>query len=118
MAPHHEIRVEATTPSAAAEAEVYIRLIGEFDIATEEELAACLFEACSASRVEVDLTEVSFLDASTARMLVAGCARVRSTGGAFAVGRVDGMPRRVLEMLDVLGYLRADFTPPSARLSA
>jgi hypothetical protein len=61
---------------------------------------------------------VSFLDASSVRMLVAGCARVRSTGGTFAVGRVEGLPRRVLEMLDVLGYLQADFTPSSARLIA
>jgi hypothetical protein len=48
MGPHHEIRVEVTTPLVAAEGEVHIRLIGEFDIATEEKLAACLFEACSA----------------------------------------------------------------------
>ena len=65
----------------------------------------------SASQVHVDITNVSFLDAATVRILVAACARVRSLGGTFSVTIDAGHVRRVFELLGVLDYLEADSPP-------
>lgn len=81
-------------------------LVGEFDLSTAAELRGSFVRpgVSSASRVQVDLTHVSFIDSTTIGLLVAVCKRVRSTGGTFSVTCGEGPVLRVLGVSGLVDY--------------
>ncbi len=81
---------------------------GELDIASAGDMRQSLerSDVASASTVQVDLAEVTFLDTTGLGVLVAACKRVRGTSGIFFVTCGEGIARRVLEVSGLLDYLQ------------
>jgi anti-sigma B factor antagonist len=81
--------------------QVVVRLGGECDLASLEQLNAALEDAAAqeSREVVVDLTEVTFVDSLTLGALVAAGERVRAYGGTFrVVGVVATEVRRAFEI--------------------
>jgi anti-sigma B factor antagonist len=83
-----------------------VRLAGEFDVSTADDLRECLVrrEVLDATRIRVDMKRVTFLDASSLGVLVTACKRVRAGGGSFSVSCGWGTPLRVLEISGLVDY--------------
>lgn len=107
MGIEHEIRVTPIDINEGLDGSVDVLLSGEFDLSTAEELRESFVrsDVCSAPRVRVDLTAVSFLDSTTIGLLVAACKRVRSAGGTFSVNCAEGAALGILEMSGLIDYL-------------
>jgi anti-sigma B factor antagonist len=72
---------------------------GELDIASEAPAAAALDAALGEGGVLVaDLRELSFLDSTGVRVLLAADLRAGEKGVRFGVARSDGMVRKLLEV--------------------
>ena len=73
---------------------------GELDVATAPLLRAALdtVYARRPGRVEVDLSRVSFLDASALTTLIAARRRLAARGATLALHRPSPIARRVLEI--------------------
>ena len=89
---------------------VIVSLAGQFDLSTAEDLRESLVssEVLGASRVRVDLGEVTFLDSSGIGLLVSACKRVRSAGGRFSASCGNGPARRILEVAGLVEYLHVE----------
>ena len=100
----------STKVTPGDDASVIVSLAGEFDLSTAEDLRECLVrsEVLDASRVQVDLSEVTFLDSSCIGLVVAACKRVRSAGGTFSVRCGAGPARQTLEVSGLVGYLQVE----------
>jgi anti-sigma B factor antagonist len=97
------VRVE---PAEGAVSQVTVS--GEVDPATSDVLFDVLVRALSAARtthVEVDLAEVTLLDASGIGVLLAARNRAHTAGKTLSVCAATGMPLRVLEVTGLLGSL-------------
>jgi anti-sigma B factor antagonist len=81
-------------------------LAGEFDLSTASDLRECLVrpEVLEAKRVQIDLTEVTFLDSSSIGLLIATCKRVRTAGAGFGVTCGSGPALRVLQISGLEDY--------------
>jgi len=94
-----EVKTESTDDA------VLVRVIGELDLSTHEQLRGPLVGAADAgSSVVVDLTECEFIDSSGIRALLLGHEAIRnSDSGANRVLIAGAQPqvRRVLEMTGV-----------------
>jgi anti-sigma B factor antagonist len=76
-----------------------VRLQGELDIAAEEAAMAELGAALDGCAVLIaDLSELSFLDSTGVRVLLAFHLRAQEQGARFGVVRGDGMVARLLEV--------------------
>jgi len=78
---------------------VTVRLAGDLDLAS----AAAAWEAIDAAvtrggRVVIDLAEVTFLDSSGLKVLVAARARAAATGTSLALARPSPATERVLDI--------------------
>jgi anti-sigma B factor antagonist len=75
---------------------------GEFDLATTSTLTGLLSQAVAAGcrDVRIDLSDVTFCDASTIGLLVGLDRRLRTAGGSLTIGRCSPC---VLRLLDILG---------------
>jgi anti-sigma B factor antagonist len=78
------------------------RLEGEFDLANAPELAAAIAEHSDGGGVDVDMSEVTFMDTSGLHALVKGA---RSLEGGKPVVLVDP-PSRVVRMMEIVGVTR------------
>lgn len=95
--------------SANGESRV-IRVSGEVDVSNKDELNAAIANTQSegAQEVEVDLTEVSYIDSSGIGVLVAAAHRASGAGTRFFVSHPQRNVARVLSMLgmgDELGLV-------------
>jgi anti-anti-sigma factor len=88
---------------------VRVRLRGELDLATAEVVADRL-RALAERRdvVLLDLDEVSFIDASGVRVVLAAAAAARNDGWSFAVTHGSAPVRRLFGLLDVGAYVTLD----------
>ena len=76
-----------------------VTLRGELDIATEIEATTDLQQAMDGADVLIaDLRELSFLDSTGVRVLLAADLTARERGLRFGVVRGDGMVARLLEV--------------------
>lgn len=75
------------------------RLVGELDIGTVSELEEALESWGTARPLTLDMSELSFMDASTARALLRHAAAMDG-GGELVLDGPTGLPLRVLEVLD------------------
>jgi anti-sigma B factor antagonist len=83
-----------------------LRLRGELDIATVDELAERLQELRGRhAAVLLDLNELDFIDASGLHLMLTAAADARRDGWAFAVTRGSAAVRRLLELLQLDGRL-------------
>lgn len=80
---------------------VVVRLRGELDLATGGALRDLLSasDSPSASTVLVDLSRVSFIDASSIGQIVVTCGAARERGVLFGVEGLAGQPARVFDAL-------------------
>jgi anti-sigma B factor antagonist len=88
--------------------QITVRLHGELDLATVNELTAVLKESLAqptCRRVLVDLTEVTFLDSVTIGALVLAYNKAANTGNALSVTGATGQVHRILELAGVLDVL-------------
>ena len=76
-----------------------VTMEGDLDIATEAQATADLDQAMDGCELlVVDLRELSFLDSTGVRVLLAADLRAREKGMRFGVVRGDGMVARLLEV--------------------
>jgi anti-anti-sigma factor len=109
---HTELGLTCDPPKAR------LRLSGEFDLSTNEQVAD-LFElatACGCHDLELDLSGVSFVDIGTLNLLDAHRRRVTSAGGSFVVVAESSCYRRVCDLAQLVA-LTVDGTRPPARRS-
>ena len=99
--------------TAAAWAEgkaVRIAVAGEIDLANSPRLKAVVLAAIERplrpTEVKVDLSKVTFIDASGVGALVAGREVARRCGVGFAVQNTQGVVLRVLDILGLTDALR------------
>lgn len=81
---------------------------GEIDIATATQLDEALEASVSEghAHVAVDLEQVSFMDSTGLRSLIACDRRVGELEGELAIVAPSGAARRILEVTGVAGTLR------------
>lgn len=87
--------------SLGADGVVVVRLHGELDLATRHELEELLAAARSSavSTVRVDLSRVSFIDASSVGVIVAAWLAARGRGQRCGVEGLAEQPARVFDVL-------------------
>jgi anti-sigma B factor antagonist len=80
-----------------------VRVRGELDLASAPDLETALGQAAeaSATSVTLDLTECTFIDSATLRVILAGATRVEASGGTLSLVAPEHGVRRVLEIADV-----------------
>lgn len=82
-------------------------LSGEVDAHTAPSLAAAL-ESLPGGTVQIDMSEVSFMDSSGLRVLLEATARARSAGGDVVVVRPSATVTRLVEISGLADQLRLD----------
>lgn len=99
------VQREATSEIAPAAA-VLIPLSGELDLAGAPDLREFFVsdEVLNALCVQVDLTQVTFLDSSCIGVLVSACKAVRARGGTFSLTCGEDMVRRVLQVAGLIDF--------------
>lgn len=77
-----------------------ITAVGEVDAASADVLRGAIFEAIDAgqSKIGVDMNEVSFIDSSGLRVLIAGYKAAEGAGGALTVKSPSDAVVRLLEI--------------------
>jgi len=91
---------------------VVLALTGYLDLSTAHLLGAQLAGALpQAQRVDLDLSDVSFVDSSGLREFVVGYQRAQALGRGYRVTGASGPVRQVLEIAGMLDYLTEGLTP-------
>jgi anti-sigma B factor antagonist len=93
---------------------VTVVLTGEIDVATSAAVEAAVAGSVAAegvTAVEVDLSDVDFLDSSGISALLMGRRNAEERQLAFRVMGARGVTRRVLEMTGVWAHLSGDPDP-------
>jgi anti-sigma B factor antagonist len=77
-----------------------VEVTGEVDAASADILRNAIFEVIDGgqARVTVDMTEVSFMDSSGLRVLIAGYKAAEQAGGALNVRNPSDVVTRLLEI--------------------
>jgi anti-anti-sigma factor len=91
---------------------VRVRLHGELDLATAHVVADRLRRLRErGGAVLLDLDQLSFIDASGLRVILAASSDARKDGWAFTVTRGSAPVRRVFELVDAGTHLTFDKSP-------
>jgi anti-sigma B factor antagonist len=85
---------------------------GEIDLATVDQVGAAIEQACGecAGQIVLDLREISFLDSTGIRLIVAFS---QELNGRFAVVRGTGEVARVFDLVGLDGRVRMLDAPPA-----
>lgn len=81
-----------------------VRLRGEVDLAVADELATTLIDLDGAT-MEVDLSQLDFIDAAGIGAIVRVNNHLRGAGHSFVLTGAHGPVRRVFELVDLGGLL-------------
>jgi anti-sigma B factor antagonist len=81
-----------------------VRLRGEIDLAVADDLATALIGLDGAT-MEVDLSQLDFIDATGIGAMVRVNNHLRGAGHRFALTGAHGPVRRVFELVDLEGLL-------------
>ena len=105
------VNVEDMTPSESAENALSISTAadgdntvisvgGEVDAASADTLRSAVFDVIEGgqSKVVVDMSDVSFIDSSGLRVLIAGFKAAEAAGGSLSVGAPSDAVQRLLEI--------------------
>ena len=99
----------AVEPLPAPPEVLALRLVGELDVATSEQLREQFEGAGDPSAIVLDLAEVVFMDSSTLRELLRAQARVRERGGPVVLAAPQ---RPIVRLLELTGtgelFVRAE----------
>lgn len=90
---------------------VQLRVAGEVDLSTCEQLAAAVNDAVASpgfEKVVVDLGEVGFLDSSGLRALVDGLKGAKARGGTLVTTNVPPLVRKAMDITGLTEVLGAD----------
>jgi anti-sigma B factor antagonist len=79
-------------------------LVGELDLAAREEVVAKL-SATAASKVVVDLSDLTFVDAAGVQTLLVAKRAISGRGRSVELRGAQGVVRRVFELCDLDGEL-------------
>lgn len=94
---------------------ICIRLVGEIDIATAQQLRTELLSAIAAApartEIRVDLAGMTFIDATGIGALVRAKHAASRAGVSFVLDRPQGVVLRVLDVLDLVEVLAARGQP-------
>ena len=91
------------TVTRAAEAEVVVIVRGEVDAHTSSQLTAVLDSVVDEGmlHIELDVSELTFMDSSGVGALIAVLDRVGGAGGSVSMTRPNPQVRQVLELTDL-----------------
>jgi anti-anti-sigma factor len=90
-----------------------VRLAGELDVAALPQLRDILEKAgCQATKVRVDLSSVTFLDAGVVGALLAARSAIGSRGVRLVAVGACGMPARVVQLCGAEHVLEDERTIP------
>jgi anti-anti-sigma factor len=80
--------------------QTFVEVTGEVDAASADILRNAIFEVIDSGqpRVIVDMTDVSFMDSSGLRVLIAGYKAAEQAGGALIVRNPSDVVTRLLEI--------------------
>lgn len=78
-----------------------MRVDGELDLATKEQLEAAVDGADPSGRLVIDLSACTFLDSSAVRVLISAARSAREAGGNFSLVASNPGLLRVLEIAAV-----------------
>jgi anti-anti-sigma factor len=91
---------------------IVLALTGYLDLSTAHLLGAQLAAALpEAKQLEIDLTEVTFVDSSGLREFVLGYQRAQSLGRGYRVTGASGPVVQILEIAGMLDYLTDGLAP-------
>ena len=100
------------TPADAAEFQVttessngvaVVRVVGELDLSTHEQLHEQLVGAAGEEPVVVDLSKCKFIDSSGIRALLLGYEAIKTGGGGTGRVLIAGAQPQVLRVLEMTG---------------
>ena len=86
----------------AADGTALLRLSGELDINTRDDLREALVAAVGTGDVVIDLDEVTFIDSEALGALIEGYNAARANGTGFRLINAHGLVDRVLSVSGVL----------------
>lgn len=94
---------------------VCLRVAGELDLATAEELGRTLAQALDSNdAVVLDLSEVTFIDSTGLAAIIAAVNRANGNGAVLQIATpLPNQPHRLLELTGVMS--RLSFTPVPPR---
>lgn len=94
---------------------VCLRVAGELDLATAEELDHTLAEALSSNdSVVLDLSEVTFIDSTGLAAIITAVNRASGSGAVLQIATpLPDQPYRLLELTGVMARLSFTPAPPS-----
>jgi anti-sigma B factor antagonist len=84
-----------------------VRLSGEFDVGARDRLRAAVLGVvgAGAGRVVIDLTDVTFIDSETIRVLLDGYTAARRQGSAYRLAGAHGVVQRILDVMGLTELL-------------
>lgn len=85
-----------------------VALIGELDAHSASELGAIFDAVSDDGKVVVDLSELSFMDSSGLRVIIAGHKRLADGGGALTLKNPTRPVRRLLSVSGLDGHFKID----------
>jgi anti-sigma B factor antagonist len=98
--PSEAIENPLSVRKASENGQTVIEVVGEVDAASADILRNAIFEVIDSgdARVTVDMAEVSFMDSSGLRVLIAGFKAAEQAGGALSVRHPSDVVTRLLEI--------------------
>jgi anti-anti-sigma factor len=86
--------------TSAASDHTRVAVTGEVDAASADNLRSALFDVIEGGqpKVVIDMSEVSFIDSSGLRVLIAGYKAAEAAGGGLSVAEPSEAVRRLLEI--------------------
>ncbi|MCW2706613.1 MAG: hypothetical protein JWM22_455 [Frankiales bacterium] len=104
-----EFQVKAASAESGT---AVVRVAGELDVAALPQLRDVLAQAaCGATKVRVDLSEVTFLDAGVVGALLAARSTIAAGGARLVAVGACGMPARVVQLCGAQGVLEDERVP-------
>lgn len=99
MAPESVENSLSVSTSAAGD-HTLISVSGEVDAASADSLRSTVFDVIEGGQanVKIDMSDVSFIDSSGLRVLIAGYKAAESAGGGLSVAEPSEAVRRLLEI--------------------
>src|SRR4051794_13383610 len=103
MAPD-AIETPLSVTTSSSDGQTVIAAVGEVDAASADVLRSAIFEVVDGgqSNVAVDMSDVSFIDSSGLRVLIAGYKAAEAAGGALTV---QSPSDAVVRLLEITGQL-------------
>ena len=103
MASHtdEDFRIDTERDDSA----IRLAVVGELDLSTSPALEDAMAQAGAAARVEVDLSEMRFMDSSGLAVLLAARKRAEADGVALTIAAPQEHVRRLMELTGTAKFI-------------